>query len=107
MVYTPKIDRHEEDGSRTAMTLVEADKLDAYQAIGAAAQDLLPYVGEINGGEFYPCPQPSLSGDVRDEIAPWIHARWAALLVAVETVYGPQACGHEPPGIDGETEERG
>ena len=68
---------------------------DAHAALGAAAQDLLPYIGEIADGEFVPCPQASLSATERAEITPWVYARWASLLAAVEHLYGPQECGRD------------
>ena len=95
MSYSPKIDRHENDGATTPMTLIECKRLDAYEDLGAAARDLLPYIGEIADGEFVPCPQASLNSPDRAEITPWVATRWTALLVAVERLYGPQDCGKD------------
>lgn len=107
MTYSPKIDRHEDDGSRTPMTLIEDARLDAYHAIADAAMELLPYVGEVCDGAFVPCPQASLTTDERADITPWINARWTALLVAVERLYGPQGCGHDCAPIDGASSAEG
>lgn len=49
-------------------------------ALRVAATDAANVLGELSDdGEFSPCPQPSLSGAVRDEIAPWVEAQWRNL----------------------------
>lgn len=54
-------------------------------ALRVAATDAANVLGELSDdGEFSPCPHPSLSGAVRDEIAPWVEAPWRALWAALD-----------------------
>jgi hypothetical protein len=57
---------------------------DAMRRLADAARALLFVTGEIDDDDdFSPCPHPSLSESVRDEIAPWIEDQWRALRAMV------------------------
>ncbi len=59
-------------------------RIDALVAIAEAAEDLCRVVGErAADGDFNPLPQASLTGVVREEIAPHVFRQWAATKAAL------------------------
>src|SRR5574343_1248412 len=52
----------------------------AMRKVADAARELLSVTGEIDDdGAFQACPQASLTGTDREEIAPWIECQWRGL----------------------------
>lgn len=59
-------------------------RIDALVAIAVAAENLCGAVGErAADGDFNPIPQASLTGAVREEIAPHVFRQWAAVKAAI------------------------
>lgn len=59
-------------------------RIDALVAIAEAAEELCGVVGErAADGDFNPLPQASLTGAVREEIAPHVFRQWAAAKAAL------------------------
>ena len=59
-------------------------RIDALVAIAEAAEELCRVVGErAADGDFSPLPQASLTGAVREEIAPHVFRQWAAVKAAL------------------------
>ena len=59
-------------------------RIDALVAIAEAAEELCMVVGErAADGDFNPLPQASLTGAVREEIAPHVFRQWAAAKAAL------------------------
>lgn len=83
------------------MKVVGETTENALHKIVDAARELLVVTGEIDDdGQFSPCPHPSLSFTVCDEIRPWIEEQWRTLqsLVGEDSVSDPYRTPGHPQG---------
>lgn len=75
----------------------------AMRKVADAARELLSVTGEIDDdGVFQACPQASLTGVDREEIAPWVEGQWRTLSALVGCV-GMRTLRCRGCGGDGQT----